>query len=189
MSASTRIWRILGVDRMDVLTDAGGGTVTVTEARFVNQVSFNSDIGNVDFQGSQEQERVYVDNGFSVEATLDKYDLKAITTAFGKSVVNSPGLGVAKRVYFGESAQTAGVSVGVRCTVSAVDEATGDTKSLRIEVPRSTLTVIEPPNLAYNGKGQARMRFSAEKVSTDIAGNALPSVPPGGCRWFMDELS
>lgn len=191
MAASTRIYRILGVNAAYLLSDGGGGAVTATQVRFANQINFSSDIGTVDFQGDQEQERVYVDNGFTVEFTGDKYDVKGVTTALSKNVVTSgAGLaGIAQRVYFGDTAQTAGVSVGFRATCSAVDEVSGATKTIRIEVPRCTLTVVEPPNLQYNGKGQLRLRLSAEKTSTDIAGTALPSVPTGGCRWYLDELS
>lgn len=190
MAPANKTYRILGVNSLHVLTD-GGASITATALAFVNQVNFNSDIGTVDFQGDQQQERVYVDNGFTVEAICDKYDLKGISTAFGKSVVTSgAGLsGIAERTYFGETAQTAGVSAGVRCTVSAVDSISGATKTCRIEVPVSTLSVVEPPNLQYNGKGQMRVRFTATKTSVDITGDALPSVPTGGCTWFWDELS
>lgn len=190
MAVANKTYRILGVNSLHVLTD-GGASITATALAFVNQVTFNSDVGTVDFQGDQQQERVYIDNGFTVEATCDKYDLKGISTAFGKSVVTSgAGLsGIAERTYFGETAETAGVSVGVRATCSAVDSISGATKTIRIEVPISTCSVIEPPSLQYNGKGQMKVRFSAQKTSVDMTGDALPSVPSGGCRWFLDELS
>lgn len=188
MAPANKTYRILGVNSLHVLTD-GGASITATALAFVNQVNFNSDIGTVDFQGDQQQERVYIDNGFTVEATCDKYDLKGISTAFGKSVVSPAAAGVAERTYFGETAQTAGVSVGVRATCSAVDSVSGATKTIRIEVPVATLSVVEPPNLSYNGKGQMRLRFTATKTAVDIAGDALNGVPSGGATWFLDELS
>ncbi len=182
--------RILGVDEAYILTD-NAGTVVETRLHFINQANFTTDIATVDFQGDQTQERVYLANGFSVELVCDKYDLTALGIAFNKTdVTTGLPVGVASRVYFGESAETAGATVGMKFVVrSAVDNVANTTKQEDIVVPVGTLSALEPPNLSYNGKGQMRLRLSATKTTVDIAGDALPGGPTDGATWYMDRHS
>jgi hypothetical protein len=156
------------------------GTAAERPVKFVNKIDFNNDVNEINFEGDQQQERVYIFNGLSADIECDYFDLATIATTFAKT--EHTGIsGVASRTYFGETAETTGIGVGFYAKAQVYDSVAGVTENMRIVIPRATVSAVEAPNLAYNAKAQLKFKVTASKTSADIAGDALVGVPSGGC--------
>jgi hypothetical protein len=187
MSIASEKLRILGVYEAGFMYD-NSGTATERAVKFINKVDFSSDINEVDFEGDQQRERVYIFNGLTVSCECDYFDLATMATTFNKT--EQTGIsGVGSRTYFGENAETLGISVGFYAKAQAYDSAGAVTVNIRIVIPRGTATAIEAPALGYNAKAQLKFKVTASKATTDIAGDALTGVPTDGAFWYLDVLS
>lgn len=187
MAISSDKYRILGVYEAGFLYAV---TTTATErpVKFVNKVDFSSDINEIDFEGDQQRERVYVFNGLTASIECDYFDLAALANTFNKT--KETGVtGVAERTYFGENAETLGVAVGFYCKAQAYESVGAVTCNIAIVIPRATVTAIEAPALGYNTKAQLKFKITASKTTTDIAAQALAGVPSDGCFWYIQQYT
>jgi hypothetical protein len=172
-------------------TTPGVGVSGIAEhdIHFINGVNFDTQTTDITYEGDNQSVRKTFLTGFVGTIVADTYDLAAISSAFNKQEVTT-GLpaGVAARVYFGDSGEQAGARCGFIAQVKAENLTTGAIETLQFVCPVGSLTVVRPPALQYNTKGQLNMTFTAEKSSTDIAGTALPGVPAQGAFWFLDRM-
>jgi hypothetical protein len=187
MAFATEKYRILGVYEAGFMYD-NSGTAAERPVKFINKVDFTNDVNEVNFEGDQQQERVYIFNGLSASVECDYFDLATLATTFAKAEDTSIS-GVSSRTYFGETAETTGIGVGFYAKAQAYESVGGVTKNIRIVIPRATISAVEAPNLAYNAKAQLKFKVTASKATTDIAGDALVGVPSGGAFWYFDELT
>lgn len=173
-------------------TTPGVGATGISEhdIHFINNVSFDTQTTDINFEGDNQTVRKVFLNGFTATIVADTYDLSAISSAFAKEEITA-GLpsGVDGRVYFGDSGESAGVKCGFLAQVKAENLSTNAIETLQFVCPVGSLTVVRPPNLQYNTKGTLNMTYTAEKTLNDIAGTALPSVPAEGCFWFLDRIA
>lgn len=160
------------------------------DIHFINNVTFDTQTSDINFEGDNQTVRKVFLNGFTATIVADTYDLSAISSAFDKQEITA-GLpaGVDGRVYFGDSGESAGVKCGFLAQVKAENLATNAIETLQFICPVGSLTVVRPPNLQYNTKGTLNMTFTAEKTTRDIAGTSLPSVPTDGCFWYLDRIA
>lgn len=187
MAISSDKYRILGVYEAGFIYAV---TTTATErpVKFINKVDFSNDINEIDFEGDQQRERVYVFNGLTVSVEADYFDLAALANTFNKT--KATGItGVAERTYFGENAETLGVAAGFYCKAQALESVAAVTCNIRIVIPYGTVTAIEAPSFGYNAKAQLKFKVTAQKTTVDIAAQALTGVPSDGCHWYIDQLS
>lgn len=189
MATATGKFRILGVEHAAVLLD-DAGTVTEHDLHFINNVGFDIQQQDITFEGDQQAVRKYFFNGIVINVACDTYDVKAVSEAFNKQEITA-GLptGVTGRIYFGDEVETAGVKVGFLAQVKAENLTTQTIETLHFVAPMTALTIVRPPTLAYNAKAQLLLTFTAEKTSTDVAGDDLPSVPTNGCFWYLDRIA
>lgn len=201
MATADGKYRILGVEHAEIITRltawvAGGGTPVLGtmahhDLHFINNVGFDVQQQDVAFEGDQQSVRKFFMNGIVVNVVCDTFDLKAISEAFDKDVHVGTGgstgipTGV-KRVYFGETDETAGVKVGLLAQIKAENLTLQTIETLQFVVPVASLTVVRPPVLAYNAKAVMNLTFTAEKTTTDIALNPLTGVPTDGTFWYLD---
>ncbi len=187
MAFATEKYRILGVYEAGFMYDAAG-TATERPLKFINKVDFANEIGEVNFEGDQQQERVYIYNGMSADVECDYFDLATIANTFSKTEETGVA-GVESRTFFGETAEVGGIGVGFYAKATAYDSVGATTELIRIVIPRATVTAIQAPNMAYNAKAQLKFKVTASKATTDIAGDALTGVPSGGAFWFFDKMT
>lgn len=189
MATATGRFRILGVEHAAILMD-DAGTVTEHDLHFINNVGFDIQQQDITFEGDQQAVRKYFFNGIVINVACDTYDVKAVSEAFNKQEITA-GLpaGVTGRVYFGDEVETAGIKVGFLAQVKAENLTLQTIETLHFVAPMTALTIVRPPTLAYNAKAQLLLTFTAEKTSTDVAGDALPSVPDNGCFWYLDRIA
>jgi hypothetical protein len=203
MATSTGRYRILGINHAAILLPGTPATppnftpITEHDLHFINNVGYDIQQQDVAFEGDQQSVRKYFLNGMVINVVCDTVDIKAVSEAFNKQVVVGTGTtssdnniptGV-KRVYFGDSGETAGVKCGFLAQMLAEDLTTQDIVTLKFVAPITALTIVRPPTFAYNAKAQLSLTFTAEKTETDIAGNALADVPDDGAFWYLDEIS
>jgi len=169
-------------------TTAGSGSIVEHDLHFINQVSFDVQERDVTFEGDGQEVRKYFISSMTANLKTDTYDLEGISLAFGKNEVTT-GLpaSVTGRTYFGESAEVAGVRGGLVAEVLAENLETNLNERLRVIAPLGTLTALKPPALQHNQKAGLELKFSAERTTKDVLGLALPSVPTGGCFWYLDR--
>lgn len=187
MAIATEKYRILGVYEAGFMYD-NAGTAAERPLKFINKVDFANEIGEVNFEGDQQQERVYIFNGMTADVECDYFDLATIATQFNKTEETTIA-GVESRTYFGETAETGGIGVGFYAKCNAYDSVGATTELIRIVIPRATVTAVQVPSLAYNAKAQLKLKVTASKTTTDIAGDALVGVPADGCRWYFDKMA
>ncbi len=187
MAFATEKYRILGVFEAGFIYD-NAGTAAYRAVKFVNKIDFSNEVNEVNFEGDQQQERVYIFNGLSANVECDYFDLATIATTFSKTEETTI-VGSDTRTYFGETAETTGVGVGFYAKASAYESVGGTTETIRIVIPRATITAVEAPNLAYNAKAQLKFKVTASKTAVDIAGDALVGVPSGGAFWYLEQLT
>jgi hypothetical protein len=187
MAIATEKYRILGVYEAGFMYD-NAGTAAERPVKFVNKIDFTNDVNEVNFEGDQQQERVYIFNGLSAAVECDYFDLATIATTFNKTE-DTTTAGVESRTYFGETAETTGIAVGFYAKCQAYESVGAATELIRIVIPRATISAVEAPNLSYNGKAQLKFKVTASKATTDIAGDALPGVPSLGCFWYLDKMT
>lgn len=191
MATSTAKYRFIGVEHAAFLTRVTGtpNTIAENDIHFVNNVSFDTQTSDITFEGDNTAVRKVFLNGFTATIVADTYDLSAISKAFNKQEITT-GLpdGVAARMYFGDANEQAGARVGFLAQVKAENLTSGLIETLQFVCPVGTLTVVRPPNLQYNTKGQLNMTYTAERTANDIADIPLPSVPDEGIFWYVDRL-
>lgn len=188
MALSTARYRILGVEHAAIQKVVTAAVVEY-DIEMINNVGFDVQQQDITFEGDNVSIRKFFLNGIVINIGADVFDLAAISAAFGKQEITT-GLpdGIDGRVYFGTTEETAGVRVGFMTEVQAENTVSGVTEVVRITMPRTVLTIVRPPNLAYNTKAPLAMTFTAEKTSKDLLDAALPGSPNGGCFWFLDRL-
>lgn len=203
MTLSLDKYRILGVEHAAIQKPGTGGPpppMLEYDMHFINNVGFDVQQQDIAFEGDQQSVRKYFLNGVVVNVVCDTFDVAAISAAFNKQVVTAASLtaagstdtlpaGVAKRLYFGESAETTGVKCGFVAQIRCENITTQLMETLRFVAPVCALTVVRPPTLAYNSKAQLSVTFTAEKAVQDVRGVALAGVPADGCFWYMDALT
>lgn len=191
MPAAAAVFEIIGAEHAAIQKRVTGTPNTIVEydVSLVNNIGFDVQQQDIAFEGDNVSKRKFFLNGIVVNLAGDAWDLRAVSNAFGKSEITT-GLpvGVAGRTYFGDSAETAGVKVGFVSEVYGENTVDGTTELLRLVTPRNTLTIIRPPNFAYNTKAGLSLTMTAEKTTTDIADIALPGVPTRGAFWYLDRL-
>lgn len=187
MAIATEKYRILGVYEAGFITDVSS-VATEKPVKFVNKIDFSNEVNEVNFEGDQTQERVYIFNGLSASVECDYFDLATIASVYNKTEVTSV-TGVDSRTYFGETAEIGGIGVGFYAKAQAYESVGGVTKMIRIAIPRATIAAVEAPSLGYNAKAQLKFKVTAVKATTDIAGVALAGVPVSGAYWYLDELT
>lgn len=194
MALATARYRILGVEHAAIQKRVAGvspnpDTVVEYDVQMINNIGFDVQQQDITFEGDNTAIRKFFLNGIVANIGADVFDLAAISSAFGKQEITT-GLptGVTGRVYFGTTEETAGVRVGFMSEVRAENTVNGATETVRITLPRTVLTIVRPPALAYNTKAPLAMTFTAEKTSQDLLGATLPSVPTGGCFWYLDRI-
>ncbi len=192
MAAADAKFLIIGCEHAALQKKVAGSPATIAEhdLMLINNVGFDVQQQDIAFEGDNTVRRKFFLNGIVVNVGTDAWDLKAVSEGFGKSEVTT-GLpsGVAGRTYFGDSVETAGVKVGFVAAVVAENTVDGETETLRLVTPRDSLTIVRPPNFAYNTKAGLSLTLTAEKATTDIADIALPSVPSGGAFWYLDRMT
>jgi hypothetical protein len=187
MAIATEKYRILGVYEAGFMYD-NAGTAAERALKFINKVDFANEVNEVNFEGDQQQERVYIFNGLTASVECDYFDLATIATTFNKT--EETGIAtVESRTYFGETAETTGIAVGFYAKCSVYDSVGASTEIIRIVIPRATIGAVEVPALAYNAKAILKFKVTASKATTDIAGDALVGVPSGGAFWYIDKMS
>lgn len=190
MAFSIEQYSIIGVADAKLLTDNGTG-ITETDLLFVRNVSFEPRIQTISFEGDDTSEDRDSMTGINVTVQCDKFDLKAISTMYGKNTITTiPS--VAWRLYFGDAAEVNGVDVGLSFTVTAKREDSAGasaTELLKFVFPVTTMKVFKPVSLQYNSKAGLELAFSAKKTTTDVAGTALTSVPSTGAFWYMEKAA
>ena len=187
MAIATEKYRILGVYEAGFMYD-NAGTATERPLKFINKVDFANEVNEINFEGDQQQERVYIFNGLTASVECDYFDLATIANTFNKT--EETGIAtIESRTYFGETAETTGIGVGFYAKCSVYDSVAGTTETIRIYIFRGTVTAVEAPSLAYNAKAQLKLKVTATKATTDIAGDALVGVPSGGAFWAIDKYT
>lgn len=183
-------YRVTGLTDLKLLKSSGGGSPTVvkTDVHFAQTVEFSPIEEELEYDGDGQLVKNFYMSGLDVEITADTYDLDAIATITGSTVVTTVS-GVAKRYYFGTVNDQSGVTCGIEATIIATDITTGDNKTVRVVCPLGRLGLINPPNANSRQKSQLTLKFSAEKTDEDIAGTALTGVPTGGAFWYIEEMA
>lgn len=191
MPAAAAVFEIIGAEHAAIQRKVVGTPNTIVEydVSLVNNIGFDVQQQDIAFEGDNISKRKFFLNGIVVNLAGDAWDLRAVSNAFGKNEVTA-GLpaGVAGRTYFGDSVETAGVKVGFVSEVYGENTVDGTTELLRLVTPRNTLTIIRPPNFAYNTKAGLSLTMTAEKTTTDIKDDALPGVPTRGAFWYLDRM-
>lgn len=182
-------YRILGITDAKILYNVTG-TVTKLDLHFVNTVEINPEEETIEFTGDDQKVVRYAVSGMNGTITQDTIDITDLGAAgaFGKT--EQTGIsGVASRTYWGDETEAAGITRGLEFKAKAEKLSDGSTKDIVITVPRARIAAVRPPSLANKAKAQLQLRFSAERTTTDIGGNALTGVPTNGAFWYFDELS
>ena len=185
-------YAIYGLVSATAQTD-NSGTILETPITFASGFEGETDTITLEFQGDEKTERVYIANGYEFTLTLDKLDQSFYSIVFGKSVVTtSLPASMAELQYFGDTAETQGVSAGIVVVANAVKDVNGVRSPVQVSiwVPSATIFITSPPSLTTREKSsQAQLRISANTTAVDITGTALPSVPTGGATYAIAEMS
>jgi len=182
-------YKVKGINDMRVGYNAAG-VLTYEDVPFGTELTLDADVADVDFEGDGQIEKVYYDASFSGTFSNDKWKSELFTRIFNKTpvVAGLPG-GVASRQYFGDSAELSAGYIEVGVTMDAIDETTGAAKMLRITVFSAKAGPYIQPNIAHRTKMGQQISWTGRRVSTDIIGTALPSVPSGGAVYAIDILT
>jgi hypothetical protein len=180
-------YRITGLTDLKLLED-NAGSVAEVDFEMAKTIDFKSNIKTIEFEGDGTTTKKYYLTEVEAEIETDVFGAASLADIFGKTAVTGI-TGVAKRWYYGATSDSAGVVCGLKGVAIAEDTATGATKMLNVVVPRGTLSPADPPSLKTSDKSPMKLKFSSIKTAVDIAGDALDSVPSGGCHWYLDELS
>lgn len=176
-------FRFKSIVRANALTNVTG-TATRTALYLCNSASFEPIINEVSYEGDGTELIVYSATGFTCELTFDALPV-GLMTAFGKTAVTaSLEANETDRVYWMTSADATGVVCGLEVLCTVIDDTNNVDKYLGIVVPVGTLSTLTPPELATSDKAQVTLQFAGTKTAVDIAGDALPGVPTGGCFWY-----
>lgn len=189
-------YRIKGVIDGQVQQDAGGGLITEMDLDLTNKVDLKNIIEKLTFEGDGKRIYKYISLGLEGEIAADTFDARIIAFIFNKTIVDS-GLPVdeVKRMYFGDDTDAAGAVVGFAFTCSADRLNDDGTETggifVRVGIPRMT---ISPPSVPVGGnvaKSPLVFQISAERTTTDIAGNTLPGgdVGDNGVTAWLAELA
>lgn len=173
------------------MTRNNAGAIVAIKIPWTKGCDFNSDTTDLTWEGDGKTKTITSITGFSATIEAEAFSPEILDVLFGLTALTT-GLpvGVSKRHYYGSDVTDAGVGTGLVIYCTATDDTTGASTFVRIYAPRGTLQPPGPPTgLATKATAQMSMTFSADKTITDIAGLALPTVPTGGVRWIMDELS
>lgn len=189
MPSTTAKFRIVGISNFSALLNDGAATPAIkkVDLHFINQVTWDPQTSEINFEGDDQQVRRTYLNGINVAIRSDTYDLAAVSDIFKKSEVTTV-VGVAGRIYFGDSDEVAGAACGVNAEARAENLTTGLNETLMIVSPKGRMQVVKPPTFGYNAKAPLELTYAAEKTSTDILGVALTGVPAGGAMWFVDRI-
>lgn len=191
-----------------VATTAGGSAVTLTtdgtgtvralvesDLLYANKIDLKGKEVTYTWNGDGQEREIYGMVGMTAEIPVDCVPIAALQTIFNKSVVSS-GLptGLASLTWFGEAAETGGVSAGLWANAYAArrDTTTGveSTVVIRIWLPLGTLTLSAATGLESGKKaGLTVLKLGAVRATADVTGAALPSVPTGGAFYAIAELS
>lgn len=182
-------YRIVTINDLKFIRD-NAGTVAFVDLNFGNSADFKTDMTTITYEGDGTQTKKYFSTAFDVDIEGDDWDALALELIFGKTAVTA-GLpvGVAKRTYWGANADASGIVCGIMAQCTAEEVLTGVNKQLQIVAPKGTLSPPNPPALKNIAKAGVKCSFSARKTLTDMANDALPSVPADGCFWYMDEMT
>lgn len=187
MAASTAKFRFVGVEHAAVIKKTTS-TLTEYDLHFINNVGFDTNTTEIDFEGDNQSVRRVFLNGITISVACDTYDLAAVSNAFEKDEVTTIA-GVTGRTYFGDNDEVAGTTCGFVAQVRAENLTSGENETVRLTMPRGRLQVITPPALAYNTKGVLNLSFTGEKTAVDLLNVALVGVPDDGCFWFLDRMA
>lgn len=176
-----------GVRNAKILYD-NAGTVTPQALLFVRNVDPQPKVTTQSYEGEDKAEDVDTLIGFNVIVELDKYDVAALGRMYNKNVVTGI-TGEDWRLYFGDDNEVAGGASGLQYDVVVRDEVTKTSEILRYVFPQGSWKVFKPPQAQFNSKHGMKLEFTAERVTEDIAGNALPGVPTEGVYFYLAKPS
>lgn len=165
-----------------------GMTVAEMDIPFGSEVSLKPGVDTIDFEGDDQTDRMYINQKLEVDVKGMKISTEVLAKLTNTSIVSS-GLpsSAQERVYFGTSQEVSGLQLGLKADVSALDDSDGSSLTVRIWVFKG---LTGPVTVAPASKKALDIAFqlSAQKTSTDLAGDALPGVPTGGALWALDVI-
>lgn len=170
----------------------GSPSIVEVDLLYANKIEFAPDRTELTFEGDAASRKVFITSGLTANISPDCIDIAALEAAFDKTAVTA-GLpsGIARATYFGDLAESKGVTAGMYGRAFAIKEDNGaeDVVDIEIRVFKGTLTLNAPPNLQTKQKaGQQVYALSAIRTTTDVNNVALPTVPTGGAFYWIAEL-
>jgi len=179
-----------------VLTGNGSGvmkTLAEIDLLYANKIEIEAEEQTITWAGDGQQRSVYVTRGMTATLPTDCLSVAAAARIFNKTPVtaNLPA-GLTTMTYFGEPAETGGVSAGLwaegyairRNAISGAE----DRIDMRLWIMLGTLTLGGAPGLATGEKsGQMVYKLGAVRSTVDVTGTALPGVPSGGAFYAIGE--
>lgn len=122
--------------------------------------------------------------------TCDKRDWDAVQRIFAKTKTLAPDADETWGMYFGDDAEVAGVSAGLRYDIKAKDESATPNVAYteRTTVPKGVLKLIRPKQVEWKAKATFDLHFTAEKTTVDLVGETLSGVPSGGAYYRVGRV-
>lgn len=165
-----------------------GGSITWVDCYWIRAVSVDPQLTTLTFEGDDSSVDIDELNKVNLEAAADMLDFDALQTIFGKTKVTGIS-GETWAMYFGDDAETAGRTVGVRYKLKARDEVGNTLYALQYYWLRALLKVMRPQTAEWKAKHRQVLNFTASKTTVDAAGTALTGVPADGAYVRVSRLA
>jgi hypothetical protein len=186
--------RIAGIKDLK-LGYVSAGDIVWVDVPYGNRFTMTTNVTNITYEGDNETTDIFSSADLSGTLGADKLSDDVILKAFDKTAVTSATNSllsslVNKRIYFGDNDEFVAPPVALLVTAAAVREDVDPEVATDVQVYifKAAVRPFKPGDLANRAKVPFELEWSAKKTSTDIAGDALPSVPAGGATYALDIL-
>lgn len=157
---------------------------------YARTVAPDTQIQTLTFEGddtSQEIDELQYDRW---TITCDKRDWDAIQRIYGKTKIIDPDADETWGMWFGDDAEVAGISAGLRFDVKAKDESQAPAQAFteRTTYPKGVLKLIRQTQAEWKAKRTFQLNFTAAKTTTDLLNVALSGVPSGGAYYRVGRV-
>lgn len=180
-------YKIKGIAHAAILY-SGAGVVSETDIPFGNTFTLAPEFDTITFEGDGTQEEEYINQRLTGTIGGDKFDDAVMARITGKTA--STGVsGESKTFYMGSADDLTPPQIGLKVDLSAVDDNEA-AATIRLTVFKAKVRPFTPPDAGNNSKwAPVTFAWTAERTTTNIAGEALTDVPTAGAMYSIGIAS